>query len=349
MRLIQVCLEDEYTPQTQQVEQLIRTLAEKRIKQQVVCSKGSILQHRLQHLRSLHLVPVSNRFSGHYKVPKTGLVHAHDLPAARWAGWQRKLRGNPWLMSWHSADAESTEHLDGSLLKQAQALIVTSFSAELAMREKAICPVKRISDAAISLDTNPMKMTELRSHYQGRFVIGHWGRIVQDAGGQALLVKCAERMQADFPNMVFVILGEGPDYQKLKQQYPARQNLDWVGEPKHPGDYFSIMNLFVDPANRADSFTGILQAMSFHIPVIASKISGFSELISHRSNGLLFKKGDVASLEEMIKVLYNSTQLRTRITRDANRELKEVSAEQIALKHLAVYQALIKSLKAANG
>ena len=349
MRLIQVCLKQDYDAQTQQVELLIRTLAEKKIKQQVVCKRGSILHHRLQHLRSLHLVPVSNRLGGHFKVPKTGLIHAHDLAAAHWAGWQRKLRGNPWLMSWHSADAESTEQLKPNLLKNALALTVTSFSAELAMREQALCPVKRIPDAAITLDTNPMKMTELRSHYQGRFVVGHWGRIEQKSGGQQLLVKCAERMQADYPNMVFVILGEGPDFAQLKHQYKDRENIDWVGEPKHPGDYFSIMNLFVDPANRADSFTGLLQAMSFHIPVIASKISGFSELISHRSNGLLFKKGDVASLEEMIKVLYNSTQLRTRVTRDANREIKEVTADKIALKYLAVYQALIKSLKANSG
>ncbi|SFC32133.1 Glycosyltransferase involved in cell wall bisynthesis [Marinospirillum celere] len=349
MRLIQVCLNDEYDAQTQQVELLIHTLAEKKIKQQVVCKKNSVLHHRLKHLRNLHLLPVSHRFSGHYQVPKTGLIHAHDLAAARWAGWQRQLRGNPWLMSWHSADAESTEQLNSRLLNKALAVIVTSFPAELAMRDKAFCPVRRIPDAAITLETNPMKMTELRSHYQGRFVIGHWGHIEQKFGGQLLLVKCAERMQADFPNMVFVILGEGPDYQKLKNKYKDRENIDWVGEPKHPGDYYSVMNLFIDPANRADSMTGLLQAMSFHIPVIASKVSGFAEFISHRSNGMLFKKGDVASLEEMIKVLYNSTQLRTRLTRDANRELKEVSADKIALKHLGVYQALIKSLKAKSG
>jgi|GEM_PF-1579976 glycosyltransferase involved in cell wall biosynthesis len=349
MRLIQVCLSDHYDAQTQQVELLIRTLAEKKIKQQVVCKTGSILYNRLRHLRSLHLVQVRSRFHGHFKVPRSGLVHAHDLAAAHWAHWQRKLRGTPWMLSWHQADAESTEQLTSSLLKQVQAVLVTSYSAELAMREKAYSPVKRIPDAAITLDTNPMKMTELRSHYQGRFVIGHWGRIDQKAGGQQHLIKCAEQMQADFPNMIFVILGEGPDYEHLKKKYKDRENIDWVGEPKHPGDYFSVMNLFVDPANRADSCTGILQAMSFHIPVIASKVSGFAELISHRSNGLLFKKGDISSLEEMIKVLYNSTQLRTRLTRDANRELKDVTPDKIALKHLAVYQALIKNLKAKRG
>ncbi|WP_114416781.1 glycosyltransferase family 4 protein [Marinospirillum perlucidum] len=349
MRLIQVCLSDEYDAQTQQVELLIRTLAEKKIKQQVVCKAGSVLHNRLRHVRSLHLVAVRSRFSGHFKVPKNGLINAHDLAAARWVAWQRKLRGTPWMMSWHQADAESTSKLTSSILKKALAVTVTSFPAELAMREKAYCPVKRIPDAAISLDTNPMKMTELRSHYQGKFVIGHWGRINQKTGGQNILLQCAEQMQADFPNMVFVFLGVGPDFEKLKKKYEDRENIDWVGEPPHPGDYYSIMNLFVDPANRADSFTGLLQAMSFHIPVIASKVSGFAEMISHRSNGLLFKKGNVSSLEEMIKILYNSTELRTRLTRDANRELKEVTPDRITLKYLGVYQALIKSLKAKSG
>jgi len=349
MRLIQVCLADHASAQTQQVEQLIASLAERGIKQQLVCKAGSALHKRLSPKRSLHLVPINNRLQGHFKVPKTGLVHAHDLEAVKWAQWQQRLRATPWLLSWRSLDPQSTELLTASRLKGSQAVLVSSQAAELALREKTSQPIKRIPDAALSLATNPLLMTQLRSRYQGRFVIGHWGRIDRQAGGQQHLIMCAERMQAEYPNMIFVILGKGPDYEYLKEEYKDRSNLDWIGEPEHLGDYFSIMNLYIDPAHHADTCTGILQAMNFHIPVISSRISGFSELISHRSNGLLFKRGDLKSLEEMIKVLYNSTQLRTRLSRDAKQALKDFTPEQIALKHLAVYQAIIKSLKGKSG
>lgn len=348
MRLIHVCLSDHYDAQTQQTELLIQTLAEKKIKQLLVCRKNSVLHNKLRHLRNLPIVTVRSRFAGHFSVPKTGLVHAHDLPAAAWARWQNRLRGTAWLMSWKHPDEESAEQLSASTLRKAQALLVNSRAVEMAMREKAVCPVKRIPDAIIALDTNPMKMTELRSFYQGRFVIGHRGHI-SGKGNQQLLIKAAENLQKDLPNVLFVVLGDGPALNKLKKSCEQLENIDFAGEPEHPGDYYSVMNIYVDPANSADSFTGILQAMSFHIPVIASKVSGFAELISHRTNGLLFRKNDVKSLVEMIRVLYDSLPLRTRMTRDAQSELKEATADKVALKHLAVYQALIHSLKAQKG
>jgi len=348
MRLIQVCLSSDYDGQTQQAEMLIRSLAEKKIKQLLVCRKNSALHNRLSHLRNLPLVTVSSIWSGHFKVPRTGLVHAHDITAAKWARLQNFLRGTPWLMSWYFPDEASVTVLKKSLLKNAQALLVNSIPVEQAMREKAYCAVKRLPSAVFPLETNPMAMTQLRSHYQGRFVIGHSGKI-SGSGNQKLLLEAAELLQKDLPNVVFILLGDGPLKNKLKKASEGLKNIDFVGEPKHPGDYFSIMNIYVDPANRAESFTGLLHAMNFHIPVVTSRVSGFTEFIRHRSNGLLFKKNDVDSLIEMIRVLYDSVPLRTRITRDAHNQLKDVTPEKVSHKNLAVYSALIQNLKAKKG
>lgn len=348
MRLIQVCLSTTYDGQTQQAEMLIRSLAEKKIKQLLICRKNSALHNRLSHLRNLPIVAIKNVWSGHFKVPKKGLVHAHDLTAARWARWQNRLRGTPWLLSWYFPDEASVAPLKNSLLKNTQALLVNSIPVEQAMREKAFCAVKRLPSAVFPLDTNPMAMTQLRSHYQGRFVIGHSGHISNE-GNQQLLIEAAEILEKELPNIIFVVLGEGPAKKKLQQASEGLNNLDLVGNPKHAGDYFSIMNIFIDPANQAESFSSLLQAMNFHIPVIASRVSGFAEFIGHRSNGLLFKKNDVDSMIEMIKVLYASVPLRTRMTRDAFSQIKENTPDKVGDKNLAVYAALIHNLKAKKG
>lgn len=348
MRLIQVCLSDNYDGQTQQVEMLIRSLADKKIKQLLICRKNSALHNRLSHLRNLPIVTVSNSWSGHFKIPKKGLVHAHDLTAAKWARLQNRLRGTPWLMSWYFPDEASTLVLKKNLLKSAQVLLVNSRPVELAMRDQAFCAVKRLPSAVFPLDTNPMAMTQLRSHYQGRFVIGHSGNISSE-GNQKLLIEAAELLQKNLPNIIFIVLGEGPQKNKLKNASEDLKNIDFVGEPKHAGDYFSIMNIYIDPANQAESFTGLLHAMNFHIPVIASRVSGFEEFISHRSNGLLFKKNDVDSLIEMIKVLYDSVPLRTRMTRDAHSQLKDATPDKVSQNNLAIYHLLIQNLKAKKG
>lgn len=348
MRLIQVCLSSSYDDQAQQAEVLIRSLADKKIKQLLVCRKNSVLHNRLSNLRNLPIVTINNIWSGHFKVPKKGLVHAHDLAAANWASWQNRLRKTPWLMSWHHPDEASVKYLKKSLVSKAQILLVNSIPVEQAMREKAYCAVKRLPSALLSLESNPMAMTRLRSYYQGRFVIGHNGRI-SDEGNQQLLVKAAEILKKDLPNIIFVVLGEGPTKNKLQKVSEGLDNIDFVGEPKHLGDYFSVMNIFIDPANTAETFTNLLHAMSFHIPVIASKVSGFAEFISHRSNGLLFKKNDVNSLIEMIRILYDSVPLRTRITRDAHSQLKDATPDKVSHNTLAIYYLLIQSLKAKKG
>lgn len=348
MRLIQVSLSSGYDDQTQQAEILIRSLAEKKIKQLLICRKNSVLHNRLANLRNLPIVTVSNVWSAHFKIPKKSLVHAHDLTAANWARWQNRLRNTPWLMSWHHPDEDSAKHLKKSLISKAQVLLVSSIPVEQAMREKAYCAVKRLPSATLPLDSDPMAMTRLRSHYQGRFVIGHNGRISKD-GNQQLLIKAAEVLKKDLPNIVFVVLGEGPAKKKLQEASKDLDNIDFVGNPKHLGDYFSIMNIFVEPANKAETFTNLLHAMSFHIPVIASRVSGFAEFISHRSNGLLFKTNDVTSLIEMIRILYDSVPLRTRITRDAHSQLKDATPDKVSQNNLTIYHLLIQNLKAKKG
>lgn len=347
MRLIQACLSEGYDDATRQAEILIHTLAEKNIRQVVVCRKDSPLHQRLHHLADLPILTAGHRFARHFQIPKGSLVHAHDVPAAEWAHWQQRLRGNRWLMSWRQPDPAALVQLPGFVTRQVKALLVSSSSVEQALRERGRCPVKRIAEALLPLSTNPMKMTALRSHYRGRFVIGHAGQL-DDTGNQQLLVTAAEILHKELPGATFVLLGEGPQLERLKQRCEKLDNIDFVGNPEHPGDYFSIMNLFVEPAEQSASLHHLLQAMSFHIPVIASKVAGHTDLIQHRSNGLLFKRDDVKSLIEMIRVLYDSVPLRTRITRDAQSLVKESSPDQVALKHLAVYQALINSQKAPH-
>lgn len=349
MRLIHVCFNEQDATHSQQLEELIQGLAELQIKQQLVCPTDSRLHQRLKHQRHLHLLTVNSRLQGHFKVPKTGLVFAHDLEAASWARWQQRLRGTPWFFSWKHSDKAATHQLNPKAIRGCLALVVNSPTVESQLREELSQPIKYIPDPVSSLATHPLRITQLRSRYQGRFVIGHWGHFEQPNGGQEILALCAEHLQADYPNLVFLMLGEGPDYQALKENYQERTNMDWLGSPEHLGDYFSLMNVFIDPASRASSIQGLLQAMSFHIPVIASRVSGFNDLIKHRSNGLLFKPGDPGSLEEMIKVLYHSTPLRTRLSRDAKQGLYAFSPEQVALEHRKVYWALIKNLKAPKG
>lgn len=345
--LVHVCLTPDYDQQAQQAEALIRGLAAHQIKQLLICRPNSTLQHQLGDLANLQLITVKHIFAGHRLVAANSLVHAHDASAAKWARIQELWRRTPWLLSWYHAEAASVDNLSKRLLKHARVVLVTSAPVEQLLRSLAYSAVKLIYPSIIKPKSNPVQVTQLRSYYQGRFVVGHIG-FFSEAGNQSLLLAAAQKLASKLPNLVFVILGDGPNFEELSAASQGLTNVHLVRRTDNLDAYLSIMNVFVEPAQTSGELKNLLLAMHFHIPVLASKISGFTRLIQHRSNGLLFSNNNLDALIKMLELSYSSPALRTNLSRQAHHLVKATSAEQVSYELIKVYRLLLQSLKAQD-
>ncbi len=141
------------------------------------------------------------------------------------------------------------------------------------------------------------------------------GRLVPVKGVDILLKACAPLRE-----LSVVVIGDGPEGSSL-QKLASQRKLDChflgplYGQKKaawlHAADLFVLPSIVL-PDGRTDSAPLVLlEAMAAGLPVIASRVGGNAELISHAENGILVPPGEVGALREAIAQLGQNQSLRS--------------------------------------
>jgi glycosyltransferase involved in cell wall biosynthesis len=131
--------------------------------------------------------------------------------------------------------------------------------------------------------------------YENETVIGYSGRLSKEKNiGEILQV--ADHM----PEYEFVIVGEGPYAETLKQDYPDNVTFhDFLPREELPLFYTSI-DTFVT-ASTADTLgLSTLEANACGTPVAAADVAPFDETIT-QANGMRFEYGDTESMQTAIE------------------------------------------------
>ena len=80
------------------------------------------------------------------------------------------------------------------------------------------------------------------------------------------------------------------------------KRIEAFGEIRNVRDFLLNADIFVLSSIYEELPLSLIEAMSFGLPLIASKVGGCAEIISHEENGFLFKKKD---FNELYKYLLN--------------------------------------------
>lgn len=106
------------------------------------------------------------------------------------------------------------------------------------------------------------------------------------------------------PNIKLNIIGGGPLLSKVVNC--GNQNVKYLGQVDHNSvlNELSKCKALIFPSKWYEGMPMvIIEAFSFSVPVISSKIGTMGEIIQHKVNGLLFEPGDIGDLEDKIKML----------------------------------------------
>jgi glycosyltransferase involved in cell wall biosynthesis len=134
------------------------------------------------------------------------------------------------------------------------------------------------------------------------FVIGSVGSLVA-CKGHAVLIEALGRVAEEAPNLVCVIVGEGPERPNLESLI-RRKGLEGkvllTGQRDEVPEFLSLMDLFIMPSLQEGLGAALLEAMAAGKPVIASDVGGMPEVIAHGQNGMLVPPGKPEALAEAI-------------------------------------------------
>lgn len=132
-------------------------------------------------------------------------------------------------------------------------------------------------------------------------VVGFIGRLVKEKGLVELL-QAAQIVVKECPAARFLIVGPDdpgrPDAvpRHLANTFDVQDNCIFTGWRGDTPELYASMDVFVLPSHREGFPRSLIEASASSLPCVATQIRGCREAVEDGRNGVLFPKGDVASL-----------------------------------------------------
>ena len=170
--------------------------------------------------------------------------------------------------------------------------------------------------------------------------------------GHALILKSIMNLKKYFPDIQYIIAGEGEELDSIKnkiKEYNLQDNVNLVGtvNENQKNYIFSNTDLMIMPTLDESSSKSIegfgiayIEAANFKIPSIASDIGGTPEAVIHNKTGLIIK--DIDELDEAIKSLIDNNEDRLTLGQNAKIRAENELNWDIQIKK---YNDLIKEIQ----
>lgn len=146
-------------------------------------------------------------------------------------------------------------------------------------------------------------------------------------------------------NAKLVLVGDGPLYNELKnyiKELDLESRVLLLGSRNDVPSILKEADLFILPSMEEGFGNVIIEAMAAKVCVIASKVGGIPEIITHNENGLLFDVDNINLLSKLIIDVITNDNLRNKIAEKALETVNKFSKENMVNEHEKTYQELLE-------
>ena len=159
-------------------------------------------------------------------------------------------------------------------------------------------------------------------------------------------VDAAKQILNSNNGVVFLIIGDGPDKEKI-QAYVKKQQLDkkilFTGFRQDVPAILPELAVFLMTSKTEGLGTSLLDAMACGVPIVTTDAGGIPEIVIAQENGLLCSVGNAEQLAgNTINILENEA-LRTQLIEGGLKKVQQFSKEVTAEKTFEVYKEVVAS------
>lgn len=127
--------------------------------------------------------------------------------------------------------------------------------------------------------------------------------------------------------------------------YNLSENIIFLGEKKHVGNYLQISNIGIQASHEEGLPNSVIEMMAFSLPVIATNVGGTSELIKNDETGILIPARDIPSLSKSLLALANDASIRFMLGKNANLYIKtRFNFNKFISDHSTIYKKVVQDL-----
>jgi phosphatidylinositol alpha-mannosyltransferase len=257
------------------------------------------------------------------------IVHVHELMAPSLPTLAAMFARVPVVATFH---ANCTSAL-GSLMYSAAARCLRPIARRVAVRlavsqAAASCAAPRVGGSVRiipnGIDIEPFASAKPMALPPGRKLL-FVNRLDRRKGIEVAL-RAFEHLSARFDDLLFVICGDGPR-RTAADALPAsiRRRVLMLGDipDAHLPSAYAAADVFVAPATGQESFgVVLLEAMAAGVPIVATDIEGYREVVRAGTHAVLVPPGDAASLAAGIQRVLESPLLARRLVAAGRRRVR---------------------------
>lgn len=175
-------------------------------------------------------------------------------------------------------------------------------------------------------------------------VIGSAGRMVPVKGFDIYL-EAAKEILKDMPQATFLLAGDGPLSEQLKQlagRLGIEDRVRFLGFRNDITDILNCLDIFVVSSHHEGIPTVVLEAMALGKAVVATSVGGINEMIEPDVSGVLVKPGDFRTIAAACEKLAGDADLRRNLGGAARAAVeREFSSTVQAERVLDIYRRLL--------
>ena len=342
--LCHVNLATEFRGGERQTYLLMDRLSNQGWQQKLIARKSGKLAELSQSVDNLTIVETSInplQYLGHFA--NVDIVHMHESRAFLTLHVSGHLRQTPYVLTRRVQRKPRQSWLNQSVYSKANAVVTLSDAIGQIVNESLGIKLNYsvIPSAKTGFSFNSGEVQSIRSRLKGDFVVGHIGTLDDSHKGQLQIIETARRFSASHPEICFVLVGEGRDFELFKQQTASLDNIALVGLVDNVGDYLKAFDIFLFPSRHEGLGSILLDALDFGLPVIATDVGGIPEIIENGVNGFLVKPDAIDDICESILGLYSESALIEQIARANTEKAKSYTVGTMADKYAQIYQRIL--------
>ncbi len=159
------------------------------------------------------------------------------------------------------------------------------------------------------------------------------------------LMKAFSKMVKKWPKIKLVLVGRGAlkyKLEKLAKKLQLEDRVVFTGALSNVLPALKSFKVFVLPSLSEAFGITLLEAMKAGVPIVATRVGGIPEIITHNHNGLLVEPKNPKKLAATLMQLLNDKKLQHKLVSNHSKTLEKFSADKMIEETEKVYISLFK-------
>lgn len=210
-------------------------------------------------------------------------------------------------------------------------LLLTINQQDFKIAQKFKCTVKYVPGVGIDYRKNNFQRDDKQKDKFSKIHLLSVGELNENKN-HIVVIKAVKELLKKGYDIEYYIYGKGKlliDLKKYIEKIGLKNNIILKGYNKNLDNAYMNADIFILPSYREGLSVALMEAMSFHLPVLVSNIRGNEDLIKNGEGGYLFDPNNEKELSQLIESLIINSSDRKKMGSNNFNNLEKYSKNNI--------------------